>query len=164
MDRSSFCSSIWFFVARYLLDTSTIDKHFLNTYLDIFLDTSRYLICRALLKVLFKPPRAIWFSFHSISLLITLCFLSQTLSSHSNFIPQRFLQDFSSFSSFGKFLISHSSCISCFWDLGFGVFENFGVFQNYWVIFEILGWVFTSMSLKPHTLHHISILTVLTCI
>ena len=97
-----------------LLDTSAVNKHFLDTYLNSFLDTFRYLICQALLKVLFKPPRAIRFTFHSISLSITLCFLSQTLSSHSNFIPQRFLQDFSSFSSLGKLLISHSSCISCF--------------------------------------------------
>ena len=97
-----------------LLDTSAVDKLFLDTYLDSFPDTSRYLICRALLKVLFKPPCAIWFSFHSISLSIAPYFLSQTLSPHSNFIPQRFLQDFSSFSSLGKLLISHSSCISCF--------------------------------------------------
>ena len=114
VDRSSFCSWIWFLVARYFLDTSAVDKHFLDTYLDSFLDTSRYLICRALLKVLIKPPRVIRSSFHLISLSIALCFLSQTLSSHSNLNPQRFLQAFSSFSSLGKLLISHSSCISCF--------------------------------------------------
>ena len=91
VDRSSFCSWIWFLVARYLLDTSTVNKHFLDTYLNNFLDTSRYLICRALLKVLFKPPRAIHSSFHLISLSIAFCFLSQTLSSHSNLNPQRFL-------------------------------------------------------------------------
>ena len=113
VDRSSFYSWIWFLVARYLLDTSAIDNHFLDTNFDSFLDTSRYLICRALLKVLFKPPRAIRFSFHSISLSIALCFPSQTLSSHSNLNPQRFLQDFSRFSSLGKHLISYSSCISC---------------------------------------------------
>ena len=114
VDQSSFYSWIWFLIARYLLDTSAVDKHFLDTYLNSFLDTSRYLICRALLKVLFKPPRAIRFSFHSISLSIALCFLSLTLSSHSNLNPQRFLQDFSRFFSLGKLLISHSSCISCF--------------------------------------------------
>ena len=48
VDRSSFCSWIWFFVARYLLDTSVVEGQFLDTYLDSFLDTSRYLICRAL--------------------------------------------------------------------------------------------------------------------
>ena len=76
VDRSSFCSWIWFLVARYLLDTSAVDKHFLDTYLDSLLNTSRYLIYRALLKVLFKPPRTIWSLFHSISLSIALCFLS----------------------------------------------------------------------------------------
>ena len=45
---------------------------------------------------------------------ITLYFLSQTLSSHSNLDPQRFLQAFSRFSSLGKLLISYSLCISCF--------------------------------------------------
>ena len=74
----------------------------------------QHLICRALLSVLFKPPRVIRTSFHSISLLIALCFLSQTLSSHSNLNPQRFLEAFSRFSSLGKLLIFHSSCISCF--------------------------------------------------
>ena len=83
VDWSSFCSWIWFLVARYLLDTSAVDKHFLDTYLDSLLNTSRYLIYRALLKVLFKPPRVIRFSFHSIAL----CFLSQTLSSHSILNP-----------------------------------------------------------------------------
>ena len=114
VDRSSFYSWIWWIVARYLLYTSTVDKHFLDTYLDSLLDTSRHLICWALLKVLFKPPRAIRSSFHSISLSIALCFLSQTLSSHSNLNPQRFLQAFSRFSSLGKLLISHSSCFLCF--------------------------------------------------
>ena len=59
VDRSSFCSWIWFLVARYFLDTLAVDKHFLNTCLNSFLNTSRYLICRALLKVIIKPPRAI---------------------------------------------------------------------------------------------------------
>ena len=48
VDRSSFCSWIWFLVARYLLDTWTIDDHFLDTYHDKFLDTC---ICRDLLRV-----------------------------------------------------------------------------------------------------------------
>ena len=118
-----------------LLNTCSIPQLsisiFLDTYLDSFLNTSRYLICQALLKVLFKPPRAIRFSFHSISLSIALCFLSQTLSSHSNLNPRRFLQAFSIFSSLGKLLISHSSYISCFKTYVLGVFfENFGVFQN----------------------------------
>ena len=40
VDRSSFYSWIWFLVAQYLLDTSAVDKHFLDTYLNSFLDTS----------------------------------------------------------------------------------------------------------------------------
>ena len=114
VDRSRFCSWIWWVVPQYLLDTSVIDKHFLDSYLDSFLDTSRHLICWDLLRVLYKPPCAIRTSFNSISLSIALCFLSQTLSSHSNLDPERFLQDFSRFSSLGKLLISHSLCISCF--------------------------------------------------
>ena len=47
VDRSSFCSWIWCVVPR-LLDTLAIDDHFLDTYLDSFLDTC---ICRDLLRV-----------------------------------------------------------------------------------------------------------------
>ena len=97
VDWSSFCSWIWFLVARYLLDNSAVNKFFLNTYLNSFLDISGYLICRALLKILFKPPRAIWFSFHSISLLIALSFLSQTFWFHSNRVPQGFFKLFQVF-------------------------------------------------------------------
>ena len=140
VDRSSFCSWIWWVVPQYLLDTSVIDKHFLDTYLD----TSRHLICRDLLRVLYKPPCAIQTSFHSISLSIALCFLSQTLSSHSIFFLKGFFKLFQGFSSLGKLLISHSSCISCFKTQVLGFFWKFWVFffQNCWVIFEILGWVF----------------------
>ena len=55
VDRSSFYSWIWFFVARYLLDTLAVEDQFLDTYLDSFLDTSRYLSYRALLKGLYIP-------------------------------------------------------------------------------------------------------------
>ena len=43
VDRSSFCSWIWWVVPRYLLNTSAVDDHFLDTYLNSFLDTSRHL-------------------------------------------------------------------------------------------------------------------------
>ena len=114
VDRSSFCSWIWWIVLQYLLDTSTVNKRFLYTYLDSFLDTSQHLIYWDLLRVLYKPPRAIRTSFHLISLSIALCSLSQTHSSHFNLDPQRFLQAFSKFYSLGKLLIPDSSCISCF--------------------------------------------------
>ena len=43
VDQSSFCSWIWWVVPQYLLDNSTIDDLFLDTYLDSFLDTFRHL-------------------------------------------------------------------------------------------------------------------------
>ena len=43
VDQSSFCSWIWFLVARYFLDTSAVNDLFLDTYLDRFLNTSRHL-------------------------------------------------------------------------------------------------------------------------
>ena len=76
-----------------LARTSAVDDLFLDTCLD----TSRYLICQALLKVLFKPPCAIRFSFHSISLSIALPFLSQTLLFHPNHVPQGFFKLFQVF-------------------------------------------------------------------
>ena len=54
VDRSSFCSWIWFFVDRYFLDTSAVADLFLDTYLDSFLDTSRYLNYRALLGSIYS--------------------------------------------------------------------------------------------------------------
>ena len=103
MDLMS-CSLI---LARYLSCRQAFSRHLPRQH-------PRHLICRDLPRVPYKPPRAIQTSFHSISLSIALCFLSQTLSSHSKLDPQRFLQAFSRFSSLGKLLISHSSCISCF--------------------------------------------------
>ena len=51
MDQSSFCSWIWFLVARYLLNTSAVDDHFLDTYLDRFLNTSRHLYLLRFIEV-----------------------------------------------------------------------------------------------------------------
>ena len=94
-------------LARYLSCRQAFPRHLPR-------QLPRHLICRDLLSVLFKSPRAIRTTFHSISLSIALYFLYQTLSSHSNLYPQRFLQAFSRFSSIGKPIISHSSCSSCF--------------------------------------------------
>ena len=43
VDQLSFRSWIWWVVPQYLFDTSTIDDHFLDTYLDSLIDTSRHL-------------------------------------------------------------------------------------------------------------------------
>ena len=76
-----------------LLDTSAVNDHFLNTSLDSFLETSRYLSCRALLKVLFKPPLRSFSHFFDLSAPIHLL---NTLS----FTPNLFLKFSSSFFKF----------------------------------------------------------------
>ena len=90
VDRSSFCSWIWWVVPRYLLDTSAVDDHFLNTYLESFLDTCIY---RALLRVfifILRDPILI----SSISLdLSAPIHLPNTISLTTNLV----LCDFSSF-------------------------------------------------------------------
>ena len=90
VDRSSFCSWNWFFVARYLPNTSVVDDHFLDTSLDSFLDTSWYLSCRALLKVLFKPP--LWSFSHFFDLSRSVCNCSSP--KHFLFHSQPFSQVF----------------------------------------------------------------------
>ena len=57
---------------------------------------------------------AIQFSFLQSLSICSHLFISQTLSSHSYLVPQGFFKLFQFFSSLGKLLISHSSCISCF--------------------------------------------------
>ena len=88
VDRSSFYSWIWFFVARYLLDTLAVEDQFLDTYLDSFLDTSRNLSCWALLK-------GLYISSISLDLSATI-HLPNTLL----FTPNLFLKDSSSFFKF----------------------------------------------------------------
>ena len=110
VDWSRFCSWIWFLVAWYLLDTLAVDDHFLDTYLDSFLDTSQYLSCWALLKGLYILPSRSFSHFFNLSAIFHLPNTLFSLQSCSS----RFLQAFSSFSTLCKLLISHSSCISCF--------------------------------------------------
>ena len=92
VDWLSFCSWNWVFVARYLLNTSAIDDHFLDTSFD----TSRNLSYRALLKVLFNLLRDLSL-ISSISLdLSTPVHLLNILS----FTPNLFLKFSSSFFKF----------------------------------------------------------------
>ena len=56
VDRSRFYSWFCWVVPRYLLDTSTVDDHFLDTFLDRCLDTSWHLHLSSLLLALFKLP------------------------------------------------------------------------------------------------------------
>ena len=108
VDRSSFCSWIWWVVPRYLFDTLAINDHFLDT----FLDTCIY---RALLRVYIYFLRDL-FLISSISLdLSAPVHPPNTLSlSHSKHLPLWFFKLFQDSPSLCKFLNSHSSCISCF--------------------------------------------------
>ena len=114
MDRSSFCSWIWFLVARYLLDTSAVDGHFLNTYLDSFLDTSRHLHLSRFSEGLYILSSRSISHFFDLSWSIHTCSSPKHSLSHSKPLPLWFFKLFHDSSSLGKFLISHSSCISCF--------------------------------------------------
>ena len=97
VDRLSFFSWIWFLVSRYLLDNSTVDDHFLDTYLDSFLDTSRYLVCRALLKVLFKPPSRSVSHFFDLSRSVRACSSPKHSFFHSQPLPWGFFKLFQVF-------------------------------------------------------------------
>ena len=92
VDRSSFWSWIWFFVARYLSipQLSSITEGSIYSSFAILLSFLRSLsICPQL-------------------------FISQTLSFSLQTSSSRILQAFSSFSLLGKLLILSHSCISCF--------------------------------------------------
>ena len=93
--------------------TSSVDVVFLNTYSTDVSTPPQHLICRDLLRILFKlfVRSAIIFL---ISLQIDFCFLSQTLSSLLQIYSTRFLQASPSFSSLGKLLFSCITCIHVF--------------------------------------------------
>ena len=114
VDRSGFCSIFWCVDPRYLLDTSAVDKYFLDTSstdISIHVDTC---ICRDLLAFLYKASARSGSHFHRS---FSWCFsvsLPKTLQSHSYFGSQGFCKVFQVFSSLGKLLILSHSCISCF--------------------------------------------------
>ena len=97
VDRSSFCFWIWFFVARYLLDTSAVDDQFLDTYLDSFLDTSRYLSYQALLKGLYILPSRSFSHFFDLSQSVRACSSPEHSLFHSQPLPQGFFKLFQVF-------------------------------------------------------------------
>ena len=99
VDRSSFCSWIWFLVARYLLDTSTVDVHFLDTYLDSFLDTFRHLHLSRFTKGLYILSSRSVSHFFNLSVPIH---LPNTLF----LTPNLFLCEFSSFFKILLLLVS----------------------------------------------------------
>ena len=99
VDQSSFCSWIWFLVARYLLDTSTVDDHFLDTYLDSFLDTFRHLHLSRFTEGLYILSS--WSVSHFFDLSVPI-HLPNTLF----LTPNLFLCDFSSFFKILLLLVS----------------------------------------------------------
>ena len=99
VDRLSFCSWIWWVVPQYLLNTSVVDDHFLDTYLDSFLDTSRQLHLSSFTEGLYILSSRSVSHFFDLS---TLVHLPNTLS----LTPNLFLCDFSSFFKILLLLVS----------------------------------------------------------
>ena len=106
VDRSSFWSWIWFFVARYLScrwpDPRQLPRYLPIPQLSSITERSIYSSFAILLSFLRSP---------------SICpplFTSQTLSFSLQTFSLRILQAFSSFSLLGKLLILSHSCTSCF--------------------------------------------------
>ena len=94
LDWSSFCSESDSLLLDSFLDTSAIEDQILDTYLDRYLDTSRYLHLSRFTSCLYKASVRSEFHFSSISLLILLCFSPKTISSFSKLVPQGFFKLF----------------------------------------------------------------------
>ena len=107
VDQSSFCSWIWFFVARYLSCRRPfsqylprqLPRHLSIPHLSSITEGSIYTSSRDPILISLD-----------LSLNCSLFSLPNTLISLQS-CSSRFLQAFSSFSTLGKLLISHSSCI-----------------------------------------------------
>ena len=94
LDRSSFCSESDSLLLDSFLNTSAIEDQILDTYLDRYLDTSRYLHLSRFTSCLYKASMRSEFHFSSISLSILLCFSPKTISSYSKLVPQGFFNLF----------------------------------------------------------------------
>ena len=94
LDRSSFYSESNSLLLDSFLDTSVIEYQILDTYLDKYLDTSRYLHLSRFTSCLYKASMQSGFHFSLISLLILLCFSPKTISSYSKLVPQGFFKLF----------------------------------------------------------------------
>ena len=93
LDRSSFCSWICSLLLDSFFDTLAIEDQILDTYLDSFLNTSRYLNCRELLKLLYISQSRFFSHFFDLSATVP---LPNTLI----FTPNFFLKDSSRFFKF----------------------------------------------------------------
>ena len=87
LDRSSFCSESDSLLVDSFLNTSAIKDQILDTYLDRYIDTSRYLHLSRFTSCLYKAFVRSGFHFSSISLSILLCFSPKSISSYSKLVP-----------------------------------------------------------------------------
>ena len=87
LDRSSFCSESNSLLLNSFLDTLAIEDQILDTYLNRYFDTSRYLHLLRFTSCLYKASVRFEFHFSSISLSILLCFSPKTISSYSKLVP-----------------------------------------------------------------------------
>ena len=94
VDRSSFCSWIWRIAPRYLLDTLAIEDHFLDTYFDSFLDTSRHLYLSRFTEFIYIPSS--WSDSHFFDVFWSVCTCSSPKHSlsHSKHLPLWFFKLF----------------------------------------------------------------------
>ena len=94
VDWTSFCSWFWWVVPRYLLDTSTVDKHFLDTSsTDTSIPTSVEIYWLSYLSFLCNP---VLISF-DLSLDTSLFSLLKLSHLTPNFVPQGFFKLFQVF-------------------------------------------------------------------
>ena len=135
MDRSCLFSCACCFVPRQILDSCICRRCFSG---HLSWQMSQHLSTPLSVKIywtLIYRFCAIWFSFLSISLSIA---LSPLLPNHSLSLQTSFPSDFQAFSRFSLHLVCFLSLIYMhfmFWNLGFGVFENFWGFSklmSYW--------------------------------
>ena len=96
LDRSSFCSESDSLLLDSFLNTSAIEDQILDTYLDRYLDTSRYLYLSRFTSCLYKAFVRSGFHFSSISLSILL----YSLPKLSHLTPNLFVKDSSNFFNF----------------------------------------------------------------
>ena len=112
VDRLSFCSWFWWVVPWHLLDTSSIPQ--LSTTISRHLprQVSQYLSTPASVEIYWGSIYSLFAIHFSFLRSLSICprlFISQVLSLSLQTSSLRFFKPFSSFSSLGKFLISHSS-------------------------------------------------------
>ena len=94
LDQSRFFLDSDFLLHDSFIDTSAIEDQILDTYLNRYLNTSRYLHLSRFTSYLYKAFVQSENHFSSISLLILLCFSPKTLSSYSKLVPQGFFKLF----------------------------------------------------------------------